>query len=406
MNVRTSVTAFACAIALASCIGVVGCSSTSQSASSSSAAAESSATSQASSTAASTPHVEATIACKHNEDSGWVELITDSASFLEFGFEIGDSIDLEFSNGYKLEGVPLYTDSYVREYEPVAVAHKDSDAVVLKFNAGDDLWTVAGLQNEASPQVTITLRERGTYLDTEYSRKLTYTNNIANYGSETVFANFRAISGGKLRSNWIYRSASPIDNQNKRASYACDLAEEAGVKFFLNLSDNDDKIKEHCEASDFDSQYYADLFNAGNVKAVAMNFAAREQQFGEKVVAGLVAMSEHEGPYLIHCVEGKDRTGFVCILLEMLAGASLDEIRADYMLSYANYFGVTAQSRPGVYNGIVTLAFDPLVEVVTGAEPKADLSTYDLPACAEKYLLDHGMTEDQLAKLKSAILNE
>ena len=52
-------------------------------------------------------------------------------------------------------------------------------------------------------------------------------------------------------------------------------------------------------------------------------------------------MTEHSGPCLIHCVEGKDRTGFVCALMLALAGASAQEIIDDYMITYYNYYGIT-----------------------------------------------------------------
>ena len=47
-------------------------------------------------------------------------------------------------------------------------------------------------------------------------------------------------------------------------------------------------------------------------------------------------MTGQEGPCYIHCTEGKDRTGFVCLLLEALCGANYGELRDDYMTTYAN----------------------------------------------------------------------
>ncbi len=44
-----------------------------------------------------------------------------------------------------------------------------------------------------------------------------------------------------------------------------------------------------------------------------MNFASDE--FRQKAAKGVAAIAENDGPYLIHCTEGKDRTGFMCILL-------------------------------------------------------------------------------------------
>ena len=51
-------------------------------------------------------------------------------------------------------------------------------------------------------------------------------------------------------------------------------------------------------------------------------------------------MIEKDGPYLVHCTEGKDRAGFVAGLLEALMGSTVDEIKEDYMITYMNYYGV------------------------------------------------------------------
>ena len=45
-------------------------------------------------------------------------------------------------------------------------------------------------------------------------------------------------------------------------------------------------------------------------------------------------MIVHEGPYLIHCFAGVDRTGFVTALLEALMGTSLKEICRDYLSAF------------------------------------------------------------------------
>ena len=66
--------------------------------------------------------------------------------------------------------------------------------------------------------------------------------------------------------------------------------------------------------------------------------------FGEKTTVELARafrfIISHEPPFLIHCNEGKDRTGLVCILIEALLKANVDEIVHDYMLSYKNYYKI------------------------------------------------------------------
>ncbi len=44
-------------------------------------------------------------------------------------------------------------------------------------------------------------------------------------------------------------------------------------------------------------------------------------------------LKRNEGPSLVHCVAGKDRTGFAVALVQHALGVSRDEIIADYMLT-------------------------------------------------------------------------
>ena len=57
-----------------------------------------------------------------------------------------------------------------------------------------------------------------------------------------------------------------------------------------------------------------------------------EERFG----AALAAIADADGPVVIHCMGGKDRTGLVAALLLRLAGVSREAIGADYALSGPN----------------------------------------------------------------------
>ena len=113
-------------------------------------------------------------------------------------------------------------------------------------------------------------------------------------------------------------------------------------------------------------------------------------------------MTAHEGPYLVHCTEGKDRTGFVCVLLEALCGASYREIVEDYMITYDNYYKINKTSDAERYGVIVENVLDPMVRSILG-DDAADPASADLAAAARQLLLGAGMTDAQIDALKAKL---
>jgi protein-tyrosine phosphatase len=67
-----------------------------------------------------------------------------------------------------------------------------------------------------------------------------------------------------------------------------------------------------------------------------LDFLERNRtRFGQ----AFAAIADADGPVVIHCMGGKDRTGLVAALLLRLAGVSLDAIGLDYSLSGPNLAG-------------------------------------------------------------------
>jgi hypothetical protein len=134
-----------------------------------------------------------------------------------------------------------------------------------------------------------------------------------------------------------------------------------------------------------------------------MNYGS--QEFKARLADGLARMAEAEGPYLVHCTEGKDRTGFVCMLLEALCGADYEEIVEDYMITYRNYYGITAETEKERYDVIVESVLEPMIRSLAG-DGEADVRTMDLSACAAQYLADGGMGPERIALLKERLTGE
>jgi hypothetical protein len=78
-------------------------------------------------------------------------------------------------------------------------------------------------------------------------------------------------------------------------------------------------------------------------------------------------------------------------------GATIDEVIADYMVSYYNYYGVEEDTEK--YNAIVR---NNLINVLNATFKVADVYTADLCAEAEAYLTeDAGLTTAEVAALKA-----
>lgn len=336
----------------------------------------------------------------HEKEFGGVYIDLSIEDFNALGFAYGDSVSVVFSNGYALDKLPYYNGYYTQTGQPLLVAYPGYPYIKACINNGDDLWTLAGLTENDTAEIT--LSECGAYAAIQNARDIHYEDDRTLFPSDAVFANFRSVSVTGLKEDTLYRSASPCDNQHNRASYADSLIKEAGVKCILNLSDNEEKLQGYIGGEDFNSPYFLSLYNNGNVIPLALNMNYGSAEFREKVAAGLIQMSEQEGPYLVHCTEGKDRTGFVCMLLEALCGASYQEIVDDYMITYDNYYKITKESDAERYDVIVENVLDPMLRSMVG-DDAADLTTADLAGCAADLLLDAGMTEAQLAALKAKL---
>lgn len=312
------------------------------------------------------------------------------------GLELGDVLDVTV-NGVSLE-IPFCTSySDVNTGENVVRDNQESDLLVVAINMGN-FSTTYGV--EEGDIVTFALAEKAGYLAQYEAHQLQRTNERSDYSSDEVFANFRAITVGDIAEGVLYRTSSPVNPELGRASYADDLIEKAGVKTVMNLADDETAIQGYIAAEGFDSPYYKSLFEGGNVIALNMGVDYKAEDFQTKLKSGLEFMIAHEGPYAFHCTEGKDRAGFTAILLEALMGATQDEIVADYMVSYENYYHVEKGSEQ--YKLISEVAVGMLRDMA-GLEKGADLSGVDLQKAAVDYLTGIGMTADQITALQTRL---
>ncbi len=336
----------------------------------------------------------------HETEFGGIYIETAIDDFNALGFAYGDSVDVSFSNGYRMPDLPYYNGYYTQTGEPLVVAYPGYPYVKVCINNGDDLWKIAAIDENTT--VTVSLNEQGKYRDLQNARDIHYTDERNDYESDGIFANFRSIGVSTMKENFVYRSASPCDNQHNRASFVNKLIEQAGVKYIVNLADNEEKIQGYLSDENFECDYFRSLYENGNVLALAMNMNFGSDEFRRKAARGLTAMTEHDGPFLVHCTEGKDRTGFLCMLLEALSGAEYREIVNDYMITYDNYYGINEKDEKEKYDIIVENVLDPMIRSIVG-DDSVDITAADLSGYAGDYLLSGGMSAEQISALKAAI---
>lgn len=311
------------------------------------------------------------------------------ADFNTLGFKFGDMVTVIFNNGFVLEAP--YLDGYlVNAGDPLVRAYPGQTNIAVCVNYGK-LNQIA--QVDVGSTFTIMMSAPGGYLTQYEIRKLVRSNKREDYPSDEVFANFRGIEMGSIAKGVLYRSSSPIDNQLGRAAYADYLAKNAHIATVVNLSDSADNMKTYLAAKDFNSPYYAELVQKGQVIFLNMNLAYGSDEFRANVIKGLNFMVAHDGPYLFHCTEGKDRTGFFAALIEALMGGTKDQVVADYMQSYINYYKVA----PGTDKyDLISQDVLSMLRVITGA---SDLDKADLAAGTRNYLLAGGMKAEQIDAL-------
>lgn len=333
-----------------------------------------------------------------NTEFGAVNIDVAHEEFEKLGAELGDSLDVYFSNGFTLEDIPYYDGFYDRVGCPAVVDYPGTE-IQIAFCFGDAMWDVSGCT--AGETVTLNVREKGKYLDRQNAMATVYTDDRDDFESDEIFANFRAMAGGKLSTDTFFRGASPFDNVHHRAATADSLLKKAGVRFILNLANSEETIVSCLEEENFSSEYSALLYAGENVCALGLNMNYRSEEFMTSLAAGLREMMQHEGPYFIHCTEGKDRTGFVCLLLEALADASYEEIEADFMKTYDAYYGITKESDSAKYEALKTLRLHDMLWWLAELPDNTDLSGRHFKEDAENYLRTAGMTDGEIIKLEN-----
>lgn len=306
----------------------------------------------------------------------------------EIDLEYGDSVNLAFSGGFGMEGVPFYPEFFGKKgttiltdfYEHLAVA-----GVGYSFNGEARI--------EAGETLTITLDERGRYREEFEAYNVPSASERRENQSDEAYCNAREITAGSIAPGVLYRGASPFDVSFGRAELMSRYVLDHGIRCILDLADSQEALEEKEGLPD----EIREMISSGNVIACHLGIDYTDPATKNAIGEGLAAMSEMEGPYLIQCSLGRDRTGVISAILEALCGASYEEIVGDYMKSYEDLHDINMDPVSLQYQ-LFKERLDSKLEETLGFPPEA-LPDADLQAAAREYLQTCGMTQEAIDRL-------
>ena len=330
------------------------------------------------------------------EKYGHAVLDITTADFTGSGYELGDIVCVRFDS-YKAD-MPFFDGYYVNPGEVMLRGLNPEENIAICINYGD-FCKKTGL--EVGDRVEITMSKKAEMLALQELCSLKYSNDRADYSDDASFANFRGVTIGNIGKGKLYRTASPVNNENGRAGYANKLIESAKVATVLNLADSKEDIEAYFEAENFESVYYHKLYKTDKVEALDLAGNFFTEEFAQSMAKGLTFLSRSEPPYCVHCTEGKDRAGFSVMLMAALMGATLEEITDDYMLSFRNYYGITQEGQPERYKVVLDNNLYAILYHITGTSSYEELAQVNLEEAVTKYLIDAGMTENDILALKN-----
>ncbi len=346
---------------------------------------------------------EAEIAGEGSSGSILIDVPRDE--FFARGIELGDRLELRFPDATYhayfirdrsgIASLDMYVNCYSGDQEVEIGIYDYETRLVLDYEPGTKFTIV----NEGV---------KAGYYDKIPHYISGYSDDREDFDTDEEYGNYREVTQGGFRHDRLYRSASPMQHNGTRYLYCDEYLREAGADYVFSISID----MEDVESYRYPGSYAFELYDQGRMIAKYLNpdVLCHEDQ----TLYLMDVFLDHDGSIGMSCSQGKDRTGIYCAMLEALAGASYEEIRADFLLSMCNYYGIEEGSEE--YDTVGSMVIDRIFYMFWNPEilssvldvdwSEMDISTYDAEGFVTGYLLGIGMDADRLEMLKSSLRDD
>lgn len=323
------------------------------------------------------------------------------------GFEYTDLINITIGNETVIDSIPFLTSYNETGFLDPTFVDYNAKGTDYGFGLlGGNFSRIIG--GKTGDQITMTLAKKDGYKDMYEILKSVYPDERRSGETAEEYANFRMINTSGIADGIIYRSSNPLNCTSNPGRYRVvdSLAQEKGIKTEIDLADTEASIEKYMATEGYASTYCPQLYREGNVLPCGLSADFFGEDFKKKVGDAIKFMIAHEPPYLIHCNEGKDRCGFVSLILEALAGADIEEIRNDYMVTMLNFYKISygdtsynLRQKISVDRMIWTLCHENTLQSFTLTDRNnfslLGFSATNLQAAAKRYLKAGGVTNEE-----------
>ncbi len=352
------------------------------------------------------------------------------AQMKEAGFDYADLIDVTIGDTLHLTNVP-----FVSSFNEVAILGPS----YVDYNAHGDDYGFAMLNGDfhyyiggnVGDSITMKLSKKGGYKETYELMKSVYATERQAGETASEYANFRMVTTTDVKPGVLYRSSNPLNPDKNPGRYGVvdSLARTVGIQTEIDLADTPQKVEAYMARQGYASTYCPQLYREGRTIACGMMANSFCDDFKQGLGNAARFMLANRPPYLVHCNEGKDRCGFVTMVFEALAGASVDELRRDYMVTMLNFYKI--EDGGASYKLRQELSVDRMIWLMCNEEALANYTAIDwntidvsridwdalgfyrtkllqganLQAAAKKYLQECGLGMTEVDALQTLLQN-